>query len=578
MFTKRHLLAIAVAFFLSMNLWFLGDSRQNVDAASPRRESPSEIEVEPELEAQFRLAAGGDEGIGYLIYFRERPDLSPAYGMDWESRGRFVATALQEAAASAQEGVRAYLDSRGVDYQSFWIDNVIVVNRSSQSTFEGLLRFPEIAALRARRHPALHDPVTAAAASADSEPLAVGANIAQVGADLVWAMGYTGTGITVANIDTGVRYTHKALVNGYRGNLGGGVFVHDHNWWDPALGGSDQTPNDWNNHGSHTMGTILGDDGANNQIGMAPGATWIACQAFESGDAELLECGQFLTAPWDLDGNNPDPDLRPHVINNSWGDSAPCPASLDPWYQGVVDSWQAAGIYPVFSNGNASNCGYPSPPGLNTVTNPARYGNVTGVGSTGNSDGLYAPHSNWGPTDDPDPLNPNGYPNLKPQVVAPGVDIRSAGKDNDTHYRLMSGTSMSAPHVTGLVALVWSAAPCLIGDYAATETILQETARPIPYATGNGDEGPGNVPNHATGWGEIYAPAAVQAAIEFCGISVTPGARSVCKPDTSQILPPSISRPVWLTPNRSPWKPWGCRRTSAWNTAPTRSFPRGTAC
>ena len=72
-----------------------------------------------------------------------------------------------------------------------------------------------------------------------------------------------GTGITVGSVDTGARYTHDALVGKYRGNLGGGSFNHNYNWW-PAVGSS-LTPVDSGGadsyHGSHTIGTILGDDG-----------------------------------------------------------------------------------------------------------------------------------------------------------------------------------------------------------------------------------------------------------------------------------------------------------------------------
>ena len=519
---KPNIFWIIGATALVVILMVIGMGRKGAAAGSPQRDRPPKIEVEQEL--QNRLMAGDDD-FGYLIYFKNQPDLSPAFELDWEARGRYVVDALQVSADTAQKGVRDYLDAQGVVYQSYWVDNVIVVQRGSNSaTFNSLMRFPEIAALRARRQPMLHDPVATSVLEAEIQ--AVGTNLTHIGVDQVWAMGYTSEGITVANIDTGVRYTHEALVNQYRGNLGGS-FNHNYNWWDPSPGGSDLVPNDFHNHGSHTMGVILGDDGNDDQIGMAPGATWIACQAFEDDDQELLECGQFMLAPWDLNGENPDPDLRPHIINNSWGD---CLTTMDPWYKGVIASWHAAGIYPVFSNGNASNCYYPAPAGLNTVGNPARYGDVTGVGSTTRDTGLYASHSNWGPTDDLDTINPLGYPNLKPQVVAPGVSIRSAARYADDYYIAMSGTSMSAPHVTGLIALMWEAAPCLIGDYATTETILQETANPVPYPTNNGDEGPGNVPNHATGWGEIDAPAAVLAALTICPIYTTPRSQQVCLP------------------------------------------------
>jgi subtilisin family serine protease len=486
---------------------------QAVPAGDVKSRPPTdsvEIEVEPQLLAQVDAEGAS----GYMIYFRQQPDLSPAFQMDWSRRGRFVVRSLQAASERSQARVRAYLDAQGIDYAAFWIDNVIVVESSSRDTLNGLLSYSEVEALRARRTVGLIEPEEFDISHV--APMAVEANISHVQADQVWDEGVTGEGIVVANIDTGVRYTHAALNGQYRGNLGGGSYGHNHNWWDP-YGDHPVSPADDHSHGSHTMGIMIGDDGGANRIGMAPGAQWIACRGCSNSsctDAALLECAQFVAAPWDLSGpGTADPDMRPHVVNNSWGD---CGQTYDGWYQDVVDAWHAAGIYPIFSNGNASNCGYSEPPGLNTVGNPARYGNVTGVGSAGQSDGRYASHSNWGPTDNPDTVNPRGYPNLKPQVVAPGVSIRSSVNWGDSAYTSYGGTSMSAPHVAGLVALMWQGAPCLVGDYATTETLIEQTSTPIPYASGNGDEGPGNVPNHATGWGEINALAAVHAARDFC--------------------------------------------------------------
>ncbi len=486
-------------------------------SAAPAADAPVIVEVEPALRQQLQA----DEGTGYLIYFHERPDLSKAYAMDWITRGRFVTAALQATAERSQARVRAYLDAQGADYQAFWIDNVIAVEKSNLKTFNTLTTaFPEVEALRAHRQLQLYEETETASPAMTSS--AIEPNILHVLADQVWAEGYTGQGIVVASVDTGVRYTHDALVNHYRGNLGGGTFDHNYNWWDP-YGNHPTEPGDDNGHGSHTMGTMVGDDGGANQIGMAPGAKWMACRGCSTSscsDTALLECAEFFAAPWDLTGANPNPDKRPNAVNNSWGD---CSTSYDPWYQGVVDAWHAAGIYPVFSNGNASNCGYPAPPGLNTVGNPARYGNVTGVGSSGRDNGQYATHSNWGPTDNPDTVNPKpGWADLKPQVLAPGVNIRSSVNSGDSAYQGgWSGTSMSAPHVTGLVALMWSAAPCLVGDYAATETIIEDTATPIPYDDGTG--GGAHVPNYATGWGEINALAAVEAAAAACGDSAIVG-------------------------------------------------------
>lgn len=500
----------------------------SVAAANPKPPKPTPVSASIEIEADLAQSLDQTNRASYMIYFREEPDLSAAYDMPWDERGWYVINALQETAQRSQKSVRAALDSQGIKYQSFWIDNIIVVEESSADMVNSLMSFPEIEALRTRRNPVLFTPDERSPAP---EPNGIESNLTHIHADDVWGLGYTGEGIVVANIDTGVRYTHQALINQYRGNLGGGSYNHNYNWWDPYLHST--TPSDSDDHGSHTMGTMIGDDGGSNQIGMAPGAEWIACKSFSGGDvdAQLLECGEFMLAPWDLTGSNPNPNKRPNVINNSWGD---CERSYDDgWYADVIDSWLAAGIYPVFSNGNASNCHYSEPPGLNTVGNPARYGNVTGVGATGRNNGEYATYSNWGPTDNADTVNPRGYPTLKPQVVAPGTN-RSAYKTSDTSYGSMSGTSMAAPHVAGLIALMWSAAPCLVGDYATTETIIEETANPIPYDDGTG--GGAHTPNNATGWGEIDALAAVQAAIESCPFTIEPDPDSlgVCVPDNAQ--------------------------------------------
>ncbi len=491
-------------------------------AASPAQSAQTDIsiQVEDALTRQFETQGSA----GYLIYFRSNADLTPASKMGWDERGQFVMDTLQEAARTSQSDVKAYLDKQGVSYQSFWIDNVIAVDSSTSQVFNQLMSFPEIQSLKARRTMGVIEP--------EREPVtehlfAIESNLTHINADDVWTMGYEGQGVTIANIDTGVRYTHQAVNAQYRGNLGGGVYEHNYNWFDP-YGDHPTAPADDNGHGTHTMGTMVGDDGGSNQTGVAPGASWMACRACDTSnctDTALLACAQFVTAPTDLAGANADPAKRPVAVNNSWGD---CSTSYDNWYQGVVDAWQAAGIFPIFSNGNASNCGYSEPPGLNTVGNPARYGNVTGVGSSGQNNGQYATHSNWGPTDNLDTINPNPADPfgaaLKPQVIAPGENIRSSVNTSDSSYESWAGTSMSAPHVTGLIALIVEAAPCLAGEYATIETILEDTAVAIPYDTGGVPAPPaGNAVNYATGHGEIDALAAVNMALDMCGESVLSG-------------------------------------------------------
>lgn len=476
----------------------------------------------PTIDTALLMKSMQSDSLDYMIVFDEQADLSPAFSMPWEERGRFVYETLTAHAEQTQADVVAFLDQTEVSYKTFWIQNMIAVESSTSKTLHGLLDYYEIEALTSVPQILLEEPIIDPTAKELMEKPSVTQNLLHIRADEVWAEGFTGNGMVVGSIDTGVRFTHAALMGGYRGSLGLNAFDHDHNWWDAVNG--EAIPYDDQGHGSHTTGIMTGEDADGNVVGIAPGADWIACKAISASGSGLgwdfLECGQFMLAPWDNSRQNADPDLRPHVVNNSWGS---CSQTYFDWYEDTINAWLAAGIYPVFSNGNAGNCGYDSPPGLNTVGNPARSYHVTSVGSTGMDDGLYANHSNWGPTDSEDTLNPADYPWIKPQVVAPGVGIRSAVASGDGDYGYWGGTSMSAPHVSGLVALMWEAGTCLVGDYATTETLIQESAVPIPYETGNGDEGPGNVPNHATGWGEIDALAAVRKAQQFCGMGLMGG-------------------------------------------------------
>ncbi|RQM27088.1 hypothetical protein B5M09_006030 [Aphanomyces astaci] len=253
----------------------------------------------------------------------------------------------------------------------------------------------------------------------ESDAAAAAANqwgVDKIQASAVWATNATGTGIVVANIDTGVRLTHEAVSSNWRSDFG---------WFDPDAGST--TPSDSNGHGTHVMGTIAGQV---NGIGVAPGAKWIACLGCPNSScpqATLTACAQWLLCPTDALGNK-DCTKAPHVINNSWGSTD----GASTWFEPSISAWRAAGIIPVFSNGNSGNdCG--------TVGSPGMSPQVIAVGATDSTDGL-AYFSSRGPT----------YDNrIKPDLAAPGVNIVSAYAATDTTYAYMTGTSMAAPHVTG---------------------------------------------------------------------------------------------------------------------------------
>ncbi len=234
---------------------------------------------------------------------------------------------------------------------------------------------------------------------------------------------------------------------------------------------------------------------------MAPGARFIACRNMDQGNgtpARYTECFQFFLAPTDHTGANPRPDLAAHVINNSWG----CPVSegcTDPnVLKAIVENVSAAGIVVVVSAGNAgAACSTISDP-------PAFYDASFSIGATSNSDGI-AGFSCRGP------ITADGSNRLKPDICAPGVNVRAA-RPPATYTSAFSGTSASAPHVTGAVALLWSAAPQLIGRVSATIDLFKRTALPLTSTQDCGGFPGALVPNAVFGFGRLDVGLAVDAA------------------------------------------------------------------
>jgi subtilisin family serine protease len=442
--------------------------------------------VDPQVYAD--LAASPDGSTTFVVYMAEQADLSAAFAIkDRAARGRYVLDTLRATADRTQARLRASWDEFGGKYQSHYIINALVMEGNA-TVVNGIAALPEVGYIGPNTAVEAPSPVEMGE-SIDGVDAIVW-NILQVNADDVWStFGATGQGITVASIDTGVMYNHPALVSQYRGNLGGGTFDHNYNWWDP-YGFSPTEPYDYHSHGSHTMGTMLGDDGGDNQIGMAPGATWFTCEGFDPTTGfgyttELMTCGEFILAPWDLSGANPDPDLRADVVNNSWGGG-----QAQWWYNQIIYAWRAAGIFPAWSIGNDG-------PSCGTAGDPGDMANAIAAGATDSSDTI-ASFSSRGPA-----LR-SGI--TKPNIAAPGVNTISAY--NNGAYGLMSGTSMASPHVAGEVALIWAAVPELRGDVQLTEWVIGQSALHITDAQ-CGDPGP---PNNVYGWGRIDAFAAVTMA------------------------------------------------------------------
>lgn len=464
-----------------------------------------------ELDPGLLASAQRDGTVDALIVFpdQSRPDLAPlARAADYRVRRRALVEALRERADAQQAPVRAWLDARGIAYRPFWIANLIAARLDVQD-LQRLVQRDDVARIAANPRLAAPLPQPIVADAMPSAVRAVAWGVEKIGAPQAWAAGYTGQGVVIAGQDTGYQWDHPALKAQYRG-WNGSLAQHDYNWHDavhdaasPSCPADSAAPCDDYGHGTHTAGTFAGGDG-DQQIGVAPGARWIGCRNMNGGVGQpdiYLECMQWLLAPTDLAGANPNPDLAPDVINNSWGCPADEGCTVGDELRGAVEQLVDAGIFFVASAGNDG-------PGCDSIlTPPAIYEASFVVGATTTADSVWM-SSSRGPA--------SGSAEIRPDLVAPGVQVTSALPGDS--YGIMSGTSMAGPHVAGTAALMISANPSLRGDPQRIAALLRASARTAGVTDAFAAGGCGGLtmadwPNYQAGYGRIDAWAAVQAAL-----------------------------------------------------------------
>ncbi len=432
-----------------------------------------------------------------LVVLSHQADLSPAYNLVTKAeKGRFVYYTLRAVADATQGPIVNLLRQRGIPYQAFYIVNMIKIT-GDRSLMETLAARSDVARIDA--NPYVRTALPSAGRDTSFQPDGIEWNIQRVKAPDVWNLGYHGEGRVVAGADTGVQWDHPALINHYRG-WNGQQANHNYNW-DDAVDHS-TAPMDPNSHGTFTVSEMVGDDGQGNQIGVAPGAKWIACRNMDAGGtgspSRYTECFQFMIAPWPInDPSHGDPSKAPDSINNSWV----CPPSEGCDYstlQSIVDAVRAAGIFPAVAAGNDG-------PACSTIEYPpAIYDSSITVGATDSGNNI-ASFSSRGP------VTIDGSRRTKPDLSAPGVNIRGAVPGNG-YSSGWSGTSMATPHVAGGVALLWQAKPSLVGDIGGTEAIMEHTSQRLhPNVAVGYCAGPTALQNNTFGWGLLNLLQAVQS-------------------------------------------------------------------
>jgi bacillopeptidase F len=427
--------------------------------------------VTPELDQVLR-ASLPIERIPVVATLREQASPSQAEG------AAGIVQALERTASRTQPGLLARVALTSP--RAFWLVNAVATTALPLQV-RLLAADPAVAVVDL-------DPAVAIQSGpkrlAQAGPLNRG--LEAIGARQAWrATGVTGASVRVGSIDTGVDARHPALA----GRIAG--------WRDVIAGRA--APYDDNGHGTHTAGVIAG-GGPGAPVGVAPGAKLLVAKAIR-GDgrgmgSDVLAAAQWLTDP---DGNPATADF-PSVVNSSWGQSAD---PNDVWFRPMLARWRSLGIVAVFAAGNSG-------PRPGSVGSPSGYPEALAVGAV-DGERQVAAFSSRGPVDwqNRDGTGPAAGPIAKPDLVAPGVDVVSS---MDGGYAPLTGTSMAAPHVAGVAALVRSANPALTAPQV--EQILRTTAA---------DVGPPG-PDAASGAGLVDALAATRAAAGL------PGARARAAP------------------------------------------------
>lgn len=467
--------------------------------AGNKAETTDEKEkISPELLGEFEE----EDLVSFIIIFTDKPEVekvveeivtqTKASLSDDELKTKqreAVVAELQETAETSQaEAIKLLEDEKeqgnAAEIKPYYIANTVAVT-ATKEVAEKMRELDNVEKIVLDKKNHLHSTQSSKIKATPSDLVW---NVEHVNAPDVWKQGYDGTGIVVATIDSGVDWHHPALKQNYRGyNAETGEVNHAYNWYDVT--GKSNEPIDVVDHGTHVTGTIVGVNN-NQSTGVAPGAEWIAVRAFGSdgtaSDSDLLEAAEWILNPTDSNGIER-PDLAPDIVNNSWGRGGD---TFEEFYRDIVQAWVAARIVPVFSAGNDTNYN----PKLGSIEAPANYPESIAVGAIDEENRL-APFSK---------LGPSPYDEIKPDVVAPGVNIYSTLPGD--RYGTKPGTSMASPAVSGVVALMKQAHPNLTVEHI--QHILRNSATPLT------DDVFSSYPNYGFGYGLVNAVSALEQTLE----------------------------------------------------------------
>ena len=463
-----------------------------------------------------------DEKIRIIVIMKSQYDRAQLnrradYFVTRVERREFVVNELKEFATASQYDLRhalAEMQRNGMTGEPviLWMANALAFD-ANKTAIENLAQRNDIEMIGyAIERNWIPDGEEATPTTATRE---ITQNVIQVGANQVWDLGYTGQGVVVAVIDTGVNYNHVDLAE----HLWDGGSEFPHHGYD--VYNNDNDPMDDQGHGSHCAGTVCGDGHGASQTGMAPNATLMCVKCLNSqggGGADPISAG----IQWAVEHGCDLFSMSLGIANSSLAERTllrhTCEAALDAGVVAAIaagnegnSQWQ----FPIPNNVRVP--GSCPPPYMDEVQgeNPGGLTCSVCIGAVDYNDNAanFTSHGpvTWTNTEFGDYAYNPGIGLIRPDVCAPGVDIKSINYQSNTGYTTMSGTSMATPCVAGCMALMLSKDINL--SPAEVCRILEETAYKLDIGKSN-----------TYGFGRVDVLAAVEAiqlgAIKYAACEV----------------------------------------------------------